>query len=532
MSPAATAVRLVDQFRSVPIGTLVPSPTNPRKSFDAEKLKELAASILEKGVIAPIVVRHASLFTVAPPAEGFTRWAVINRHGVTLSTHATDMEAEEKARELTEEESHGQLEIVDGERRYRAALSAGLSEVPVIVRALRDQDVLEIQLIANIQRDDLEPLEEAKGYRALIDSNPARYSVHFIADRIGRSDKFVWDRMKLLDLIPTAAALLETGRILVGHAERLARLKPEDQARAIAPEGGGLFVRETTLAFTDPDDTTPREPDPYEGLKAVSVKEFDAWIATHVRFDVAHAAEAAPLDFGPVAERVQTAVARPGRGKKVVHITHLQHIADSAKVEGERTFGPRSWKRADSSSSDAPACEFAVLGVVVVGPEYTRSFDVCIARDKCDVHWKTERQQRERDAEPSTASSAQTPAASAPESFEEQERKRRARDARDQAAFEKFIAVLLPAIEAKLPSKLDRRLFEFLSGGRKPNVPPSQFIATLVRDELQHLLHWHGNKPTLVKWAKHFGVDVKRVEARAQKTDDAPGAAVAKKKGR
>jgi ParB family chromosome partitioning protein len=111
-------------FREVPPQQLLPSPTNPRKLFDPVTLDELAASIGEKGLIAPIVVRPT------PVADVY--------------------------------------EIVDGERRYRAAVAAGLTLVPVVVRQLSDQDVLEIQLVANIQRDDLTPLEEAKGYRALV----------------------------------------------------------------------------------------------------------------------------------------------------------------------------------------------------------------------------------------------------------------------------------------------------------------------------------------------------------------------------
>lgn len=125
------------------------------------------------------------------------------------------------------------------------------------------------------------------------------------------------------------------------------------------------------------------------------MRELEAWIARNVRFDVGHAATTAPLDFGPVAERVEQAQAKPGRGKKVVAITFDYRVADGARSE-ERTFGREAWKRADEADEDAPACDHAVLGVVAAGPHYGQAFDVCVAKDKCEVHWKAELKAKEK----------------------------------------------------------------------------------------------------------------------------------------
>lgn len=361
---------------TTPITALMPSPFNPRKHFG--DLDDLAANIRVQGVLVPLLVRTTDVL-----------------HGP-------------------------HLEIVDGERRYRAATLAGVTTVPVIERTLTDDEVLEIQLVAAIQRQDLTPLEEARGYRALIDSHPAKYSAAYLADRIGRSEKYVVDRMRLLQLTPTLQRLLEEERFGVAHAELLAKLKPEDQDRAIAPgdpkkygrerEPGGLWASMGRTLYDEVDDAGgPAPADPYAGLKARTVKELEAWIARHVRFDVQHFAATAPLDFGETAIAVEGAARQPGRGKKVIQITEDYRLEDDAKDASVRVYGRQSWKRADGTEGtsrggrhgtrvDSPTCEHAVLGVVVVGPGYGTAYPVCIARDRCQVHWAAEIKEREKTA--------------------------------------------------------------------------------------------------------------------------------------
>lgn len=342
------------------LASLHPSPLNPRKHFS--DLDDLSANIKARGVLVPLLVR--------PNGKG--------------------------------------REIVDGERRYRAAKLAGVTTVPVIERELTDDEVLEIQLISAIQRQDLTPLEEARGYRALIDSNKSKYSAAYIADRIGRSEKYVFDRMKLLDLIPELQQLLEQERILVGHGELLAKHKTADQQRAIAvkkkPYGygkwlGGLWREaHSTLDFDEPaaEGEAQKAKDPYAGLKAVSVPELAAWLASHVRFDVPHFAAAAPLDFGVTAIKVEEAQQKPGRGKKVIAITDEFRINDDAKDPSERTYGRESWRRADGEQSKT--CEHSVLGVFVAGRGQGRTLQVCVARDRCKTHFGKEIREREANA--------------------------------------------------------------------------------------------------------------------------------------
>lgn len=344
-----------------PIGQLVPSKLNPRKKFDDASLADLASNIQKRGeVIVPLILRTKG----------------------------------------------DRFEIIDGERRFRASKKAGnITELPAILKDdLTDSEVIEIMLLSAIQRQELTPLEEASGYKALIDSNPSHYSALYIADRIGRSEKYVWDTMKLLDLVDEAKALLEREKMQVGHAKVLAKLKPEDQTRTIDPENGGLFTRVTRLNF-DEDEKEPA--DKYRAYKPVTVAELQAWIQDHVRFDVQHAAAAAPLDFGPAAQRVEEATTKPGRGKKVVAITYDSFVQPSAKND-ERTYGPRSWKRADGSKGttvieyprrkvmDSPTCEHSVLGQVVVGDGWGEQFEVCLAKEKCEIHWGAEIKEREK----------------------------------------------------------------------------------------------------------------------------------------
>jgi ParB family chromosome partitioning protein len=209
-APAAEAAALPGRFDQLPITAITASKTNPRTHFDDAYITELAGSIAEKGLIQPIIVRPR-------PHSGL----------------------------------NGTYEIVAGECRYRASKQAGLLKVPAIVRDLTDDQVLEAQLEENIHRKNLTPLEEAAGYRRLIDSNPDKHSAETIATRIGMSVGYVWDRLKLNDLIPEAKALLEAERFTVGHAILLSRLKPEDQTRAIDPDGASLFNRSRGLWAID-----------------------------------------------------------------------------------------------------------------------------------------------------------------------------------------------------------------------------------------------------------------------------------------
>ncbi|QJD28925.1 ParB/RepB/Spo0J family partition protein [Methylococcus geothermalis] len=187
-----------ESLRKLPIEHLEPSPFQPRKDFDSAKLRELADSISAQGIVQPIVVRSAD---------------------------------------------QGRYQIVAGERRWRAAQLAGIREVPVVVREVPDQAALAIALIENIQREDLNPMEEAEAIRRLLEEH--RMTHQQVADALGKSRVTITNLNRLNDLHADVKALLRAGEIDMGHARALLTLPPGQQgevARRIADKR--LSVRE------------------------------------------------------------------------------------------------------------------------------------------------------------------------------------------------------------------------------------------------------------------------------------------------
>ena len=186
---------LAEELRIVSLAALKPGRFNPRRSFAEEQLEELAASIRERGLVQPLVVR---------PSSGDT------------------------------------YEIVAGERRWRAAQLANLHDVPVVVRALSDQEAVEIAIIENVQRADLNPLEEAQGYGQLMEQ--FGYTQQDLAQVIGKSRSHVANTLRLLKLPPDVRDMLTRGELTAGHARTLITAEdPLGLARRIV--SGGLSVR-------------------------------------------------------------------------------------------------------------------------------------------------------------------------------------------------------------------------------------------------------------------------------------------------
>lgn len=186
----------IRNLRHLPLDLLHPSPNNPRKHFVDGELDELAHSIRDKGLLQPLVVRSRA---------------------------------------------DGDYEIVAGERRWRAAQRAGLHEVPVLIRELSDGEALEIALIENIQRTDLNPLEEARAYALLIDR--FAYTQQQLAQSIGKSRSHITNTMRLLNLPEKVRADIESGKLTAGHARALVAT---DSPEALAEEiiALGMSVRE------------------------------------------------------------------------------------------------------------------------------------------------------------------------------------------------------------------------------------------------------------------------------------------------
>jgi ParB/RepB/Spo0J family partition protein len=179
----------------IALAAIAPSATNPRKRFDQAGLDELAESIKRHDVIQPILLRPNG--------------------------------------------KPGHYELVAGERRYRAALAAGLTDIPATVRELSDSDVLEIQVIENLQRKDLAPLEEAEGYERLLKcAHPSgqRWTVEEIAGKVGKSKAYVYAKMKLLALCPEARKALDAGKLSESTALLIARVPVHDLQRKATKE--------------------------------------------------------------------------------------------------------------------------------------------------------------------------------------------------------------------------------------------------------------------------------------------------------
>lgn len=183
----------------LPISQVESCSSQPRKYFDEASLAELAESIREHGIIQPLTVRKLA---------------------------------------------SGYYQIIAGERRWRAARLAGLQEVPAIVMEADDRKAAELAMIENLQREDLNPMEEAAGFQALIDNY--HMTQEEAAQRVGKSRSAVTNALRLLGLTPPVRKLVEEGKLSAGHARALLPLSPAVQENAAnAVVAGGLSVRQT-----------------------------------------------------------------------------------------------------------------------------------------------------------------------------------------------------------------------------------------------------------------------------------------------
>ena len=184
---------------SLPISQVETCSSQPRKRFDDESLQELADSISQHGIIQPLTVRKLS---------------------------------------------SGYYQIIAGERRWRAARLAGLQEVPVIVIEADDRKAAELAMIENLQREDLNPMEEAAGFQSLIESY--HMTQEEAAQRVGKSRSAVTNALRLLGLTPSVRKLVEEGKLSAGHARALVPLSPSlQESAANAIVSGGPSVRQT-----------------------------------------------------------------------------------------------------------------------------------------------------------------------------------------------------------------------------------------------------------------------------------------------
>mgnify|MGYP000243451175 CR=1 FL=1 len=215
-----------DELRRIALDKITPSPHNPRKTFDASALGQLAESILSKGVLEPVILRPRKL-RVAPGGTGGRKGFVIEI--IDDRGQPVGILFEPDSFRKTEAECQALLpryELVAGERRWRAATLAGLAVIPALVRNLSDKAAAEVAVIENDQREDIAPLEQAEGYRYLIELGD---DVAAIAAKIGRPEKYVAARLQLVHLVDELKEELRSGKLPFGHAHLLARLRADDQ---------------------------------------------------------------------------------------------------------------------------------------------------------------------------------------------------------------------------------------------------------------------------------------------------------------
>jgi ParB family chromosome partitioning protein len=184
-----TTVINATEYRELPLALLNESKTNPRRVFDEVSLRELAASIRSQGVLSPLLVRPLT-------ENGF--------------------------------------EIVAGARRYRAAQMAEAVTVPVRIKQMSDAEVLEAQLVENLIRAEIHPMEEAEGFARLLALEEPKYSIEQLGARVGKSAAFIASRLKLVDLVPAAVDAFYANEIGVGHALLLAKLPADQQQQALS----------------------------------------------------------------------------------------------------------------------------------------------------------------------------------------------------------------------------------------------------------------------------------------------------------
>ena len=213
----------------VELDSIVPGPMQPRTHFDEASLEGLAESIRSHGIVQPLLVRRRG--------EGY--------------------------------------ELIAGERRWRAAKLAGITRVPIVVKEVPDESLLEIALIENIQRENLNPIEEAHAYKKLIET--VGLTQEALASRVGRDRSYITNYLRLLKLTDDIQQLVKEGRLSTGHARALLALSHPDLQRRISRQiiDGGLSVRATEQLVQRASEERParRTPPPVDpNIKAAETK--------------------------------------------------------------------------------------------------------------------------------------------------------------------------------------------------------------------------------------------------------------------
>ncbi|MGH9462039.1 MAG: ParB/RepB/Spo0J family partition protein [Vicinamibacteria bacterium] len=305
----ATATARKVEFKQIPIGDLKEAPYNPRTTFNEEALKELAESIRAKGVLSPLLVRPVN----------------------------------------------GHWEIVGGSRRYRAARKAGLKDLPCQVRDLSDDEALEVAVIDNLQRTDVAPLEEARGYQELLRRG---HKIEDLAKRISKSVRYIYARIELQKLSAPVQKALDEGKITASHAQEIATLDAdEDQKKAL----DAAFV-ETYDEGIEGAIVNPKRDGSNDDVKALmSVRDFKKTVSA--------------LKIGTeLVEKVEAL-------KLANHKAHL--VTEDYWYANKQVLSHGKWKR-----QGGKACKFPAKGVLVSDKGRGQVLDICTTTS-CKKHFAT-----------------------------------------------------------------------------------------------------------------------------------------------
>jgi ParB family chromosome partitioning protein len=364
------AVKELHEYVSVPIGGLVESATNPRKAFDEKELDELAESIRSKGILSPLLVRR----------------------------------------------ENGHFEIVTGARRYRAAQRAGLREIPVRVATLTDDEALETQIVENLIRTNIHPLEEAQGFRALLDREQGAYTIEKLAAKTGKNASFIAKRLCLLDLIPSVADAFTAGQIGVEHALLISKLAPEaqeqalprcfdgyyaadDRERSLVPVSRlqtwiehNVYLRLQSVPFSKDDETLVAE----AGSCAHCPKRtgFNRLLFSEVRQDFDCCTDASCFNRKLDAHIAQRVAKMPN----LVQISHTYRATDEAPALPRREY-VEVVKRKNSKGKDAPPeeklCNHLTTAIHTDGMQKGRLVKIC-ANPDCKIHFENRKKEEEQ----------------------------------------------------------------------------------------------------------------------------------------
>lgn len=443
--PAPPAPDLV--VLSLSLEQLVPCPTNPRKAFDEGRLEELAASMRTHGILQPLVVRRAK-----------------------PSPHLTGGEF---------------YEIVAGERRFRAAKRAKLATVPAVLRELTDVQVLEAQLIENGQRDDIHPIEAADTFAAL-QKLDGSYNVKVIASKIGKSERYVQNVLHYAVLAPAVKKMFLENRINSGHADLIARLKADDQARALKACFDNLYGEDDERG-------------------SMSVRQLDRWIKDNIRLD--------PVREAPQFPELQKVVEQAEKDKvsPVGAMNTITQVSGSySQTPATKGLMTPSDYRVVQGKKDH--CQYARRALIVIGEDRGTLVDICTAKTSCKVHWKYEVEQLARAKKSPAPSKAAKAGATARAAMQRATARDRARKQLQERKLKVWSHVLDKVAPKVVPNKPTPALLALFAQSYGHPASWREVTVSLLEDLGGYQLADPKRAPKIIKLVKPLGIDLLAIE--------------------